>query len=135
MSQLRQRQQQQKQQKKQKNMDATVIECMENTTQMKDLSKAIVIQSTHQPDTNKTVPLMRCFLELGEACDFNLLLLANKSPNSPHYFTFLEKMMKQGDKEFRQLDGADSRQFAELRNTYAALYQKMKRNFALLKKN
>lgn len=127
--------QQQRQNRKQQQIDNTVVECMENTTRLKDLSKAIVIQSTHQEDTNKTIKLMRCFLELGEACDFNLLLLANKSPNTPHYLSFLQKMMTQGDKEFRELDTTSLHQFTELRNTFATLQQNMKRNFTILKNN
>jgi hypothetical protein len=111
-----------------------IIDCMENTSKLKDLSKAIVIQSTHQNDTNKTIKLMRCFLELGEACDFNLLLLANKSPNAPHYLTFLQRMLKQGDKEFRKLDPTDSQQFADLQNSFNNIHRKLISSFNYLKK-
>ncbi len=122
----------------QNQMDNIVVQCMENTSKLKDLSKAIVIQTTHQQDTNKTIRLMRCFLEMGEACDFNLLLLANKSPNTPHYFTFLQKMMKRGETEFQKLErdpSVDSKQFAELRATFESIQNNMKQNFARLRKN
>ena len=123
-----------KQKQNQNKIENIVVECMENTSKLKDLSKAIVIQSTHQNDTNKTIKLMRCFLELGEACDFNLLLLANKSPNAPHYLTFLHKMLKQGDKEFRNLDPVDSQQFADLYNSFNNIHRKLLHSFNYLKK-
>jgi hypothetical protein len=116
-------------------MDRHTIECMENSGKMKDLCKAIVVQSSHYEDTNKTIGLLRSSLELSEICDLNLLLLANKSPNSLPYFHFFNKVVKRQNKEFQEIEKQNIRDFGEMRKSFQTISNNILRNMRYLKKN